>query len=350
MLRPDLSNVSPEIIAYIEYLEKRAGLRQRQSASAMEDTDLAPAITAVALPAERETDASILTVTRAGLAKRTLRHLYTRQHRGGMGGYGIDLADEDTPALLSCIEDSHNVLLFTNRARVFRYALSSIASTQVMDSGSSIIERLGLEAEEWIVAALPVQARGYISLVSAAGRVRTLRHHMFGEHMRPGMAVYNFNDFGPLVSAAWTPGDADLFLLTRNGIAIRFAEKAISPQGDQGIRLSGDDQVVSLAPVDPDSGVFIVSADGRGTIRQMSGFAPNKTPGGSGKIAIKSSKAVGACTVEINDDIFLLTRLGKVIRFPAAEVPSTEGVVQGVNCMGLRGDEILTVLKAGPIY
>ena len=175
MLRPDLTNVSPEIVAYIEYLEKKTGTRQRQSDSEFEDTDLAPGIAAAALPAERETAASILTVTRSGLAKRTLRHLYARQHRGGMGSYGIDLIDEDTPALLSCIEEGNHVLLFTNRARVFRYVLNNIPATQVMDRGASIIDRLGLETDEWIVAALPEQARGYINLASAAGRVRNLR-------------------------------------------------------------------------------------------------------------------------------------------------------------------------------
>jgi DNA gyrase subunit A len=71
----------------------------------------------------------------------------------------------------------------------------------------------------------------------------------------------------------------------------------------------------------------------------MSGFAPNKSPGGSGKIAFKSNHVIGAVAVEANDDLFLISRLGKVIRFPAEEVASTEGIVQGVNCMALRSDE-----------
>jgi DNA gyrase subunit A len=108
--------------------------------------------------------------------------------------------------------------------------------------------------------------------------------------------------------------------------------------------------VVAAASVYADSGVFILGADGRGTVRQMSGFAPNKTPGGSGKIAFKSAKVVGAAAVEVNDDIFILSRLGKIIRFPSDEVPLTEGVVQGVNCMSFRADEAVALLKSGPIY
>lgn len=351
MQRPDLSNLDPSIIEYIEYLERKVSVRPgRASVSSSEPFDLSPERASEALPPEHESSAFIVTVTAGGVAKRTPRHTYTRQHRGGMGGYGIDLTEPDYPVVMANADENQNLLLFTSRARVFRQPLLVIANEDVHGAGSRITERLTLEPDEKIVAVLHEQAKGYVALASETGRVRCLRHHLFGEHMRPGTEVYKYNEFGPLVSACWTPGDAELFLLTQQGIAIRFAEKAIAPQGEQGIRLSGDDRLVSVVSIYPDSRVFIVSADGRGTVRLMSGFAPNKSPGGSGKIAIKSNKVVGAAVLEANDDVFLLSHLGKIIRFPADEIPSTEGVVQGVNCMGLRGDEVSTVLKSGPIY
>jgi DNA gyrase subunit A len=350
MQRPDLSHVDSSIVEYIEYLERKAGVRMGRPAAVVESLDLSPERASEALPPEHEGSANILTITANGIAKRTSRHLYTRQHRGGMGVFGIDLNEADQPVVLGNADENQNLLLFTSRARVFRQPLSAVASEPVFGRGNRITERLPIEPDEKIVAVLAEQARGYVALASENGRVRCLRHHLFGEHMRPGTAVYNYNEFGPLVSACWTPGDAELFLLTQQGIAIRFAEKAISPQGEQGIRLSGDDRLVSVVSVYPDTGVFMISADGRGTVRLMSGFAPNKSPGGRGKIAIKSNKVIGAVALESNDDIFILSRLGKMIRFPADEVPTTEGVVQGVNCMGLRGDEVTVLLKSGPIY
>ncbi len=351
MQRPDLSNIDPTIIAYIEFLEKKAGLRQsRASFNDDEPAELAPDRAAEVLPAEHENTVNVITVSRAGLGKRTFRHLYTRQHRGGMGVFGLDVDEPDTPVILSNADESQHLLLFTRRGRVFRHTLDSITSAPVFDKGSRITERLGLEPDESLVAILPEQAKGYVALASEGGRVRCLRHHLFGEHMRPGTSLYNYGEFGPLAGACWTPGETELFLVTRQGIGIRFAEKSIAPQGDQGIRLTGDDRVVGITAVYPDSGVFILSTDGRGTVRLMSGFAPNKSPGGSGKIAIKSNKVAGVATIEDNDDLFIISRLGKVIRFPASEVPPTEGVVQGVNCMGLRGDEAVALLKSGPIY
>lgn len=350
MQRPDLANIDPAIIAYIEYLEKKAGMRTARL-PAEEAPDELPAERAnESLPAEPETTVNILSFSQSGLAKRTLRHYYTRQHRGGMGVFGIDIDPHDQPTVLASAEETQNLLIFTNRARAFRQPLSAITAAPVFAKGAISTERLGLEPGEALVAVLPEQAKGYVALASQTGRVRSLRHHLFGEHMRPGTALYNYNEFGPLAAACWTPGDAELFLVTQQGIGIRFAEKSLPPQGDQAIRLSAGDALVGIAPVYPDSRVFMLSADGRGTVRLMSGFAPNKSHGGSGKIAFKSSKTVGAVPVEVNDDLFIITRLGKIIRFPSSEVPETEGVVQGVNCMGLRADEVVAVLKSGPVY
>jgi DNA gyrase/topoisomerase IV subunit A len=89
--------------------------------------------------------------------------------------------------------------------------------------------------------------------------------------------------------------------------------------------------------------IFLLGADGRGTIRLMSGFAPNKAPGGGGKVAMKTDHLVGAVAATPQDDLFIQSRLSKLIRSRAAEVPAKEGVVQGVNCMALRADECAVV-------
>jgi DNA gyrase subunit A len=98
--------------------------------------------------------------------------------------------------------------------------------------------------------------------------------------------------------------------------------------------------VVGIAGVDEDTSVFIATSEGRGTIRLMSGFNPNKSAGVGGKIIINASDVIGALTVKEGSDLFMISRLGKIIRFMAAEVPEKEGTVQGVNCMALRSDEV----------
>ena len=78
----------------------------------------------------------------------------------------------------------------------------------------------------------------------------------------------------------------------------------------------------------------------------MTGFGANKAPGAGGKVAMKADALVGALAVAEGFDLFLISRLGKLIRFQASEVPAKEGVVQGVNCMSLRSD-FCAALSAG---
>jgi DNA gyrase/topoisomerase IV subunit A len=126
---------------------------------------------------------------------------------------------------------------------------------------------------------------------------------------------------------------------------VRFPERGVPVGGGQGVRLKEGDAAVAVAAVGPESGVFMVGADGMGTIRLMSGFSANKAPGAGGKTAMKTQELVGAVVVEETDDLFVISRLSKVIRFQVAEVPAKEGAVQGVRCIALRADEAVALAR-----
>ena len=351
MQRPDLLGIDPKVLEYIEYLESqiKPQASQRKSVKQRQNDEVEPPFRTdePAVPAEGPTSINILTASRQGIAKRTYRHHYNRQHRGGMGIFDLELGQEDQPVNLTNVDDGQNLLLFSSRARVYRLNLNRVMETAIRSKGDSLFDRLPLESDETLVRVLPEKSSGYIALVSASGRLRNLRHHLFGEHMKPGTAMYAFNDYGPLADACWTNGDGDLLTVTRNGAGIRFSEKLIPPQGDWSIRLSGNDQVAGLTAVYDDSDVFVIGADGKGTLRSMSGFSPNKSMGGSGKQLFKNNRVVGVNAVNINEDLFIISQLGKIIRFRCDEVPISDGVVQGVICMSLRGDEVVAITSSG---
>ena len=341
--RPDLTQVDPSVRAYIESLE--AELRRQQEVESAPDLEI---LSEPPEPGEPPTTINVITLTAGGIGKRTPRHLYTRQRRGGMGVFDLETNQGDPPAILVTADESQSLLLFTNQGRVFRLPVHSLPAMPVHARGQLITGRLHLETGERLVAALPDLAKGSVALVSPRGYVRCLRHHVFGEYMKPGTMVFDVHHLGLLAHACWTPGDGDLFIATRLGKAIRFSEKLVPPQGGPGIRCEGDDQVVTVAAVYPESHLFLACADGKGTIRQMTsggstgGFMPNKSTGGGGKIAMHTSALVSVFAVHENADIFMISRLSKIIRFRAAEVPPKEGVVQGVVCMSLRADEVTT--------
>jgi DNA gyrase subunit A len=177
--------------------------------------------------------------------------------------------------------------------------------------------------------------------------VRRFAAHLVGTALRPGTELANPREGGPPAALCWSKGSGDLLIATRSGKAIRFSERQVPVRGCLGMRLDRDDVVCGVAAVDEESGVFLVEPEGKGTVRQMSGFSANKSPGSGGKTAMKTDVLIGTLGVEPSQDLFMISRLGKIIRFAAEDVPPKTGVVQGVNCMSLRADEVTAITVAG---
>lgn len=334
--RPDLSQVDPSVRAYIESLEAKLARRTRRD---QDEPEASPSFQ----PSEPPSGFNLITVSHDGLAKRAPRYLYGRQRRGGMGVFDLNTGKEDHPAFLAVVDEEQHMLLFSNFGRAFRLPVNILTEGEVRDQGQPLAALVPFRPHERIVAALPDQGGEYVILASQRGIVRRIRASYLGSSLIPGMSFHDVKEGGYLTAACWTQGDGDLFLATRLGKAIRFAESQVPARGCRGIQVHIDDGLVGVASVQPDGGVFLLGDDGRGTIRLMSGFAANKAPGAGGKIAMKTDRLVGAVTVRDQDDIFVITRQSKIIRFGAAEVPAKTGVVQGVNCISLRGDKAVAV-------
>jgi len=183
-------------------------------------------------------------------------------------------------------------------------------------------------------------------MVSQRGWVQRVRDGYLGKSLINGMSFHNVKDGGPITAVCWTNGDGELFIATRQGKGIRFRESQASERGCLGLRVELGDEVAAVTAVYPHSRVFMITHDGKGTVREMETFAANKAPGAGGKAVMKTEKLIGALTINDGDDLFIISQLGKIIRFPADDVPAKEGAVQGVNCMALRNDEVTAVTIA----
>jgi DNA gyrase subunit A len=339
--RPDLTGIPKSVLEYIEFLESMVELNRRSTTNPEEQ------ITKPFEESEPPTSINIITASNNGWIKRTPRHKYNRQKRGGMGVFDIELQNDDNPAFLAATDENNRLLIITNFARAFHLPLSKLNDSDVRSRGQLWSESGALHPDEKIAAMIPNPASGYLVVISENGYVRRLRHHLFGEFMKPGTSLLDLKATGLVVAAGISSGEADILIATASGTAIRFPEKAIPAMGCLGIRLREDDIPVAVCGVKESSGVFFLGADGLGTIRLMSGFSVNKAPGSGGKVGFKTNRLVTAVVVSETEDLFIISKLNKIIRFAAIDVPPKEGVVQGVSCMSLRADECVTAITGG---
>ncbi len=329
MERPDLTHVPADVVTYIEYLEIQ--LMQKPAPG--------EPVAAASEPSEPPTSIQIITISQSGVGKRTPRHFYSRQHRAGMGVFDLDTPEEDPPAFLVAADITDRLLLFTNFGRAFPMSVSSVKETEVRGKGESLLVGMRLMNNERLVAVLPGSGGEEMLLASQRGWVRSIRKSFLGSQLLPGMTFHEMQHGGELRAACWSNGSGDVLIATRQGKGVRFNQRQIPGRnGCLGARVDQGDEVVAVAAVTDEGGVFLLGHDGKGTIRQMSGLLANKAPGAGAKVLIKVEELVGAAAVQPTQDIFIISKLGKLIRFPAEEIPAKEGVVQGVNCMALRAD------------
>jgi DNA gyrase subunit A len=335
-----------------ELLELRQGAARRQRAEAARDTreePVPPPPTTLRYP----DDVMVVTITSRGLAKRTPLNDYSAQRRGGLGVYDIQSSRDDPVTQLLVTFNTASLLILSTRGRAFRIPLDIIPLAEVRGRGGSLPERLMFTSDEAIGCTVALDDerddRSNLLIVTTSGLVRAVHRTYVGPRLQPGTLLSDPKRGGAPAAMAFSNGTSDVLIALRSGVGYRFDERLIRREGTRGIQTSPDDVVAGIASVSGDEDeVLLVTADGQGTRRQMAGFAANKTPGGQGKVLIKSDALVGIARVAEGDEALCISGFAKIIRFAAAEVPSKSGTVQGVSVLDTRGDSLAALAVVTP--
>jgi DNA gyrase subunit A len=159
-------------------------------------------------------------------------------------------------------------------------------------------------------------------------------------HPRPsGIIAITLEEGDELISAEVTDGKRDVFLGTRDGLAIRFSETDVreigrTGRGVIGIRLDEGNDVVCMEIVRDDSTILTVTEKGHGKRSTLEDYR-SQGRGGKGiftiKITEKNGRVTGMAQVSGDDELILITMNGKVLRIRAQDIS-----VQGRNTQGVR--------------
>jgi DNA gyrase subunit A len=149
-----------------------------------------------------------------------------------------------------------------------------------------------------------------------------------------------------LVGVRHATGD-DVLMVSRLGQAIRFPEKAVRPMGRdtagvQGMRLRGDDEVISINIAQDDADLLVVTENGYGKRTRVAEY-PRKGRGGMGVKTVQLTESKGALAgarvVRDGYQVMLISTGGTVIKMPVDGIRRAGRSTQGVIVMRLRGDD-----------
>ena len=292
----------------------------------------------------------VVTISKSGYIKRNPITLYQNQRRGGKGKTGMGTKEEDFVEHLFVASTHHTFMFFTNKGKVYWCKVYDIPQAGRMSLGKAIVNLLNFEAGEKLTTVLPVQEfePGYhVLMATSNGLIKKTDLMAFSRPRVGGIIALNLMPDDELIAARITDGSLNVFLGSLLGKSIRFHESNIRPSGRtsmgvRGMNLAAGDRIVAMEVLTHGQTLFAVTENGFGKRTSIDEY-PVQKRGGKGVISIKTTerngRVVSILLVDKENDLMLMTNIGKIIRMPIEGISVISRNTQGVKLMGLEADE-----------
>ena len=305
-----------------------------------------------------EDEELVFVLSHKGYVKTVAVDQFRVQGRGGKGVRGGNLRDEDYVEHLLMSTAHSYLLFFSNRGRVYRLRAHEIPMLDRTARGIALVNLIALQPDEHVEAVIDTRTYedgAYLFFATRNGIVKKTRMSEYDSSLRSGLIAINLNDGDELVRVIQTSGTDDVFMVSKQGMTIRYSEDDVRPMGRatagvRGMKLkSADDGVVSC-DVARDEGVLLfVSSSGHGKRTPIAAFN-RQGRGGQGVRGMRVTEArgvvVSAFIVAPGDEILVFSSAGNLVRMGVDEISEQGRDATGVRVARLaEGDTVVAVAR-----
>jgi DNA gyrase subunit A len=201
----------------------------------------------------------VVTVSHKGYIKRVPLSNYRAQRRGGKGRAGMATREEDFVTRVFIANTHTPVLFFSSRGMAYKMKVWRLPVAAPQARGKALINLLPLDKDENITTILPLpEDEGSwdkldVMFATNNGTVRRNKLSDFIEVRQNGKIAMKLEEQDRIVGVEVCGERHDVLLTTAEGQAIRFPVtdvrvfKGRESAGVRGIKLEGDDQLISMA-------------------------------------------------------------------------------------------------------
>lgn len=302
-------------------------------------------------------EGTLITITKTGYIKRVPLGTYKSQRRGGKGVLGMTTRGEDEIDHIINATTHDNLLIFTDRGRVYGTKVWEIPSTTRQAKGQALINFLNMDQDEKVLSILAVgneNSAKHLIMVTKKGIVKKTRITDFMNMRASGLIAIKLKNEDSLVSVNQTTGDDHILIITESAKAIRFPEANVrhmgrATTGVSGIKIQPRDEVIAMEvfPAKPKKpkdkrrkyfrDILVISEKGLGKRTRVNLFPVQKRAGKGVKIAQLNEKTGKlSCATMVTQKVKLVivtSKKGQVIKVPLKNIPQMGRATQGVIIM-----------------
>ncbi len=308
-------------------------------------------------------DDMIITISHLGYIKRTPLSEYRAQHRGGVGSRASQTRDEDFIEHIYTASMHSSMLFFTDRGLVYKLKVYELPEGTRASKGRALQNVLSIEPGDKVRAYIACKSLAdaeycgshYLIFATRRGVVKKTSLAEYARVMAKGKKAIVIREGDSLIGVSMATDADDILLAARQGKAIRFSAGSLRAMGRvstgvRGMRLFGDNEVVGMITMEPETAntVLVVSEKGYGKRTSQDAY-PVKHRGGQGLKTInvtgKTGELIGFESVNDDDDLMIINRSGIAVRLRVADIRVAGRATQGVRLINLekRADEIASV-------
>ena len=304
-----------------------------------------------------EEEEMVVTISHAGYVKRSPVSLYRTQRRGGRGKLGMSTREEDFVEKMFIASTHAYLLIFTSIGKVYWKKVYEIPEVGRTGRGKPVVNLLPLVEGEKVLAYLPIakfEENQFVLMATANGIVKKTELMAYSHPRSGGVRAINIDEGDRLTHVVQLQPGQEIFLATRDGLSLRFGESQIRTigrvgRGVIGIRLNRGDQLVGRVVVSGEGSILTITENGFG---KKTGIADYRigSRGNKGVITIKTSqrngKVVGILQTNSDEQVMLLTQIGRLIRLDLHKLRKLGRVTQGVKLIQIdREERVVAIAK-----
>ena len=339
-----IANPIPELINIFNFIKKTYGDARRSTITQMATTKEEKEIEFV------EPEKCVIIMTEGGLVKRIPATSFRTQKRNGKG---VKTQDDITHAVIRT-NTIDSLMIFSDKGKMYRLLVNDVPVGTNVSKGTSIKSLINMDMDEQPAVMYSIYRdtdAKYVLFVTKNGLVKkTSLDEYVKTKKKTGIAAIALKDDNELAVVSLVQ-DEQLILVTKNGMAIRFDSKEISPtsrttSGVKGITLSDGDYIVSALPVrNINDKLAIFSHNGMGKKIDLTEL-PIQKRAGKGLMVYKPTDATGhisaAALVEDADSVLILGDKSSIC-IEASEIPNLSRA--SIGNIIIKNNKVLSVSK-----
>jgi DNA gyrase subunit A len=263
--------------------------------------------------------------------------------------------DEDVVNHLFVASTHSFLMIFTDRGRAYWLKVHEIPDVGADGRGKSIANLVQMETGEKIASMVAVREfddQHHVVMGTKNGTIKKTELSAYSNPRAGGIIAMGIDEGDAVIAVQLSDGQSEIFIGTRQGMAIRFPEDDVRSMGRtaygvRGITLREGDEVVAMEVVKPGGTLLTLTELGYGKRTPLDEYRVQGRGGFGLKnldITAKNGRVIEIAQVSEDKELLLITEQGKILRTPTEDIRTIGRATQGVRLMDLDGgDKVVSV-------